>query len=338
MEKITLIACPLSEIGARLGNKELYVIFDRNVEGIVRGMGLSARGMLPIDASERTKVPATVVSLAAWLMEEGASREAFVLGVGGGITTDIVGFTASVYKRGVRFGFVPTTLLAQVDAAVGGKNGVNLDSYKNMLGTIRQSEMTFLCPEVLHTLPRKEIVAGAAELLKTFIIDNQGGNYGKAVETLGSKEYDFEELGTMTEAAARIKAGIAGRDPFEKGERMKLNLGHTFAHAIEKLSAEGISHGNAVSMGIILAARLAEGMGFAREGLARRLTHDFERCTLPVECPYAPGELASAMEKDKKANGSIVHFVLPVDIGKVEICDLGIGNVVGTLNHLQEQD
>ena len=170
-----------------------------------------------------------------------------------------------------------TDLLAQVDAAIGGKDGVNLDSYKNMIGAIRQPEMTFICPEVLETLPAGHLAAGGAELLKTFIIDDSGSWYDRAVESL-------EKHGDLTEfigAAAGIKAGIAGRDPYERGERRLLNLGHTFAHAIEKLSEESIPHGQAVAMGIILAAKLAEKKGTAKTGLAEKLEADFKRCGLP---------------------------------------------------------
>ncbi len=202
-----------------------------------------------IEATEERKTLATVLEIEEWLLEKGADREAFVLGAGGGITTDLVGFAASVYKRGVRFGFIPTTLLSQVDAAIGGKNGVNLDSYKNIIGVIRQPEMTFICPEPLETLPYPQILSGAAELLKTFIINNKGNEYERAVNMLmnihdraseGAAEAAVleysETFRELIAAAAKVKAGIAGRDPNERGERRLLNLGHTFAHAIEKNS------------------------------------------------------------------------------------------------------
>ena len=261
-------------------------------------------------------------------MEQGADRKAFLLGIGGGVTTDITGFAASVYKRGVKFGFIPTTLLSQVDAAIGGKNGVNLDSFKNMVGVIRQPESTFICPEPLEALPDTQMVSGAAELLKTFIISNDNDNYFKAVDALKSKSRD---LGPLVAEAAKVKAGIASRDPEEHGERRLLNLGHTFAHAIEKLSEESIGHGQAVAMGIIMAARLSEKVGTAEFGLSARLESDFKACGLPTECPFGISEMAGAMKKDKKAEGSIVHFVLPVSIGHVETRDLTVEEVVKLL-------
>ena len=128
----------------------------------------------------------------------------------------------------------------------------------------------------------------------------------------------------------RVKAGIAGRDPNERGERRLLNLGHTFAHAIEKNSSEAIPHGQAVSMGIILAARLAESLGLT-DGLSERLGADFTACGLPVECPYSVDTLADAMKKDKKADGAFVHFVLPLGIGYVETRELRVEEAVSAL-------
>ena len=308
---------------------QLFIVCDRNVSNLVELIGIEPAGVFEIDATEENKTFETVVRINRWLMESGADRDAFVLGIGGGITTDMTGFAASVYKRGVKFAFIPTTLLSQVDAAIGGKNGVNLDSYKNMVGVIRQPEAVFICPEPLETLPYTQITSGASELLKTFIIDNSKGLYGKAVETLSGirraggiiKEYS-ESLNFLIAEAALVKAGIAGRDPYEKGQRRLLNLGHTFAHAIEKCSEEKISHGEAVSIGIILAARVSEQLGLSKNGLGDRLRADFKACGMSIDCPFETEELTAAMKKDKKAEGEFVHFVLPLEIGIVQTRDL----------------
>ena len=321
MQDIKIIQCPLKEVAKELAAYgSIFIVYDRNVSSLVLDLGVPATASLEIEATESNKVLSTVEDICRWLMRHDAGRDAFLLGVGGGVTTDIAGFAASIYKRGIRFGFVPTTLLAQVDAAIGGKDGVNLDSYKNMIGVIRQPEMTFICPEVLETLPPDQLASGGAELLKTFIIDNSGDRYDKAVEALEYQKTDT--LGELIGAAAAVKAGIAGRDPFEQSERRLLNLGHTFAHAIEKLSEESIPHGQAVAMGIILAARLAEKKGIAQIGLAKQLKADFKRCGLRVDCPFLVTDLTSAMKKDKKAQGGIVHFVLPERIGHVVTMDL----------------
>jgi len=342
MIEISITQCPLSEVASKLealleerhiGGK-VFIVHDSNVKSVVDRLGINADGVLSIEATEENKSFETVMQINRWLMDKGANRDSFVLGVGGGITTDMTGFAASIYKRGVKFAFLPTTLLAQVDAAIGGKNGVNLDSYKNMMGIIRQPETTFICQEVLETLPYSQILSGAAELLKTFIIDNEGGFYQQAVQVLSTKSGEFQPL---IAAAAQIKAGVAGRDPNEHGERRFLNLGHTFAHAIEKNSEERIGHGEAVSIGIVLAARLAEAIAAkdpsftVEKGLADRIEADFKACGMQTECPYSVESMAAAMSKDKKAQGSIVHFVLPLSIGHVCTREMTVEEVVDLL-------
>ena len=285
---------------------EVYVVYDRNVAWVVKDFPWKA---LPIETSESRKTLETVEGICRWLVEQNASRSALILAVGGGITTDMAGFAASIYKRGIRYANLPTTLLSQVDAAIGGKTGVNLDGYKNMLGAFRMPEATFISADVLRTLPQRELRSGLAELLKTFLLAD-----GKAYETALLHGVTQE----LILKAARIKEDIVGRDPFEKGERAKLNLGHTFGHAIEHASAGSIPHGEAVAMGIILAARLGESLGISTIGLSRRLTADFQAVGLPTDCPYPMETLQDAMAKDKKAlGGGKVKFVIPVTPGEV---------------------
>ena len=274
----------------------------------------------------------TVLLIARSLLEAGASRKALVLAIGGGITTDLAGFAASIYKRGVRYANVPTTLLAQVDAAIGGKTGVHFDDYKNMLCVIVQPVFTFVCAEVLRTLPRRDFLSGAAELVKTFIIDNQADAYARSIRWLARNGADAE-LQELVFAAAAVKAGVVSRDPFEAGERRKLNLGHTFAHAIEheaRRRGDDITHGEAVAMGMILAARLSDALGVSTS-LEASLTQDFIAAGLPVQCPYPMAVLAEAMGKDKKAEGGFVHFVLPERIGSVVIRDLTVDEALKLL-------
>lgn len=350
MTDIKIIQCPLGQAAARIKTlareagcgDEIFIVHDSNVADIVDRLGLEAQGVLDIDATEEMKSFETVMAINSWLMDLGADRHAFVLGIGGGITTDMTGFAASIYKRGVKFVFLPTTLLAQVDAAIGGKNGVNLDSFKNIMGVIRQPEATIICPEVLETLPFSQIASGAAELLKTFIIDDSSNSYDKAVNLLtqvceaedkkAELKRQARQFQALIAAAAQVKAGIAGRDPNEHGERRFLNLGHTFAHAIEKNSNERIGHGAAVSMGMLLAARLAENLGIARQGLAAGLEADFIACGMQTRCPYSIESMAEAMKKDKKAQGDIIHFVLPVKIGEVITRDLTVEEAVEALS------
>lgn len=302
---------------------KVFLVYDRNVAWVAQEIAAACppAGMKVLDASEKAKDMATVLDLCSWLLEAGADRSSLLLAVGGGITTDLAGFAACIYRRGIRFAFVPTTLLAQVDAAIGGKTGVNFLDFKNMLGVIRQPDFTFECAQVLRTLPRRDFLSGAAELLKTFLIDNTGNAYEKAVALL-SAPADSATLQTLIAAAAKVKAGIVSRDEQERGERRCLNLGHTFAHAIEHEARQAgldVTHGEAVAVGILLAARLSEAMGLAPKGLAARLEADWTACGLPTGVPFDPATLTSAMTKDKKAEGDTIHFVLLSSIGQVEI-------------------
>ena len=340
----------------------VYVVMDSNVAmkcpaAYELSQMLNRRGApgMLLEVSEEAKSMDSVMEICNWLLENGADRDALLLAVGGGITTDMVGFAASLYKRGVRFAYVPTTLLAQVDAAIGGKTGVNFGGYKNMLGTIRQPEFTYICPQVLESLPMQDFQSGAAEMLKTFIIEDND-NYRPAVQLLVALADDFissradgetysysmekwpeilsgrlPELTPFISAAARVKAGIVSRDQFEDGERRKLNLGHTFAHAIESLSHKhhnDIDHGHAVALGMVYAARLAERLEMAEPGFAQEIEKDLDRCLLLVFNPYSIQDMADAMHKDKKAEGGKVHFVLPRAVGDVVIRDMTVEEAV----------
>ena len=299
---------PADVVACLAREPEVFVVFDQHVEWVVKDLPWPKH---PIYISEALKTLSTAEDICRWLMEAGASRSALVLAVGGGITTDITGFAAGIYKRGIRYANLPTTLLSQVDAAIGGKTGVNLDGYKNMLGVFRMPEVTFLCADVLRTLPRREFLSGLAELLKTFLIGDAEA-YRQALKGVTQE---------LIARAAEIKADIVAQDPEEHGIRAKLNLGHTFGHAIEheaRLRGDDISHGEAVAMGIILAARLSEALGIGEKGLAAQLEADFQAAGLPTRCPYPLATLKEAMGKDKKAlGGGKVKFVLPVKPGEV---------------------
>ena len=341
--------------------KHVFVVMDSNVAmncpaAYEVSQMMNRRGVpgMLVDTSEEAKCMETVMDICGWLLENGADRDALVLAIGGGITTDMVGFAASLYKRGVRCAYVPTTLLAQVDAAIGGKTGVNFDGYKNMLGTICQPEFTYICPQVLESLPMEDFQAGAAEMLKTFIIEDNG-NYKAAVRLLKDLADDFvaicqgstlsdgearwpevllprlAELTPLIAAAAKVKAEIVSRDQFETGERRKLNLGHTFGHAIESLSHKrhnDIDHGHAVALGMVCAAQLAERLEMTEPGFAAAIERDLESCLLLIINPYSIKDMAEAMTKDKKAEDGKVHFILPCAVGDVVVHDMTVEEAV----------
>ena len=308
---------------------EVFLVYDRNVEWAaecIRGL-CALKGAMALDASEAAKNLDTVTAICRFLLEAGADRKALVLALGGGITTDMAGFAASIYKRGVRFATLPTTLLSQVDAGIGGKTGVNLDGYKNILGVIRQPEFIYTAGNTLETLPEREFRSGVAEMLKTFIISD-APHYRRALGLLRSGARRDAEL---IRAAAAIKCGVVERDEFETGERRVLNLGHTVGHAVEWARQGVYSHGEAVAIGIIQAARLSETLGVCRRGLAAQLEADFAAVGLPTACPVSPEEMRQAIAKDKKADGGSVHFVLIRDIGKVEVRLLPVDTIIQLL-------
>lgn len=306
--------------------KNVFVVYDRNVESLALKIA-KGRPSLAIVADEIHKNMASIVLICRWLLEQGADRDAVIYAVGGGVTTDMVGFAASIYKRGVSYVNYPTTLLSQVDAGIGGKTGVNLDAYKNILGVINSPAETRILPESLETLPDRELRSGAAEMLKSFIIDNRNGNYEKAVSVLSEDRPSLDALSPLIEAAADVKRRIVEQDPYEKGLRRLLNLGHTYAHAIEWYqhsiqTSNPMTHGEAVAAGMIKAARISANMGIADKALVTRLEADFRACHLPTELPCPEDALEKALWKDKKAENGKIHFVLIKSIGNVIVEDL----------------
>ncbi len=277
--------------------------------------------ILWIHATEEEKTLATVERLVAGLLELQADRDTLLIGVGGGITTDITGFTAAVYKRGVKFGFVPTTLLAQVDAAIGGKNGVNFDRYKNMVGTFRLPEFVYIDTDFLQTLPRRALLCGAAEMLKTFLLADAKA-YDSAIGYF--RNPGQEPLPTwLVRRAGEIKCQIVEQDPEDRGVRQLLNLGHTFGHAIEKVSSQ-YAHGEAVAIGIVMAARLACRENILDPKTAERIRDDFQAIGLPVEPPVPEENLREAILQDKKRQGSALRYVLPKRIGEATLWECSV--------------
>lgn len=322
----------------------IFVVCDRAVAHLVPRLGLDA-AVVELEASEEKKSLRTVEEICRALLDGGADRKSFVLALGGGIISDMAGFAASIYMRGIRFAYVPTTLLAMTDAAIGGKTGVNFLSYKNILGSFTEPCFTWMAAASLEGLPRREVLSGAAEMLKSFIIDNVDGAYSTALEFFRAASLPEKcdaataaRLLPLARAAAGVKAGIVSRDFRESGERKLLNLGHSFAHAIEHLAQTGadgnvgISHGEAVSMGIVLAARLSCALGYAPKGFDSSLEADFAAAGLRVKCPYAPRQLVQAMCRDKKVEAGTLSFVLMRGISDVFVEKLEPAKAMALIN------
>ena len=277
-----------------------------------------------IGTGESIKTLQTVETIYRRFIELGVDRSTFVLGIGGGIVTDVAGFAASTYMRGLHFGFVSTTLLGQVDASVGGKNGVNVDGYKNMAGTFTQPQFVVCDPSLLRSLSDREFRAGLAEVVKAAIIadadlfDRMGQT---SFETLRS---DTDLLSDVISAAIRVKADIVEYDEKESGERRKLNLGHTLAHAIEK-SSNRMNHGEAVAVGTALIAGAAVKLGVLKEEDRLRIEKLLVRLGFDLTPPVEIKRLLKEVGKDKKNEDGMLRIVLPVGIGDCEVRKMAPG-------------
>jgi 3-dehydroquinate synthase len=269
---------------------------------------LQAAGFVPIRIDipdgEQFKTLGTVATLYHKLIEAKLDRRSPVIALGGGVLGDTVGFAAASFLRGVPFVQIPTTLLAMVDASVGGKTGVDLPQGKNLVGAFKQPEMVVVDPNVLTTLPEAEFRAGLAEVVKSGIIGAP----------------DTYPLSQMLYEAIRVKVRVVQDDPFEQGRRAVLNLGHTFGHAFERLANFEMRHGEAVAIGLACAARLATRLGYCAGSTGERIIALLAQLDLPTQVPtHPPADIWSAMATDKKRRGNTLRFILPRDIGDVDI-------------------
>ena len=310
-------------IGERLANLQRYlpvakpiIITDVNV-GNLYPLDSEAAEVITIGTGEEIKTLDTVRDIYARLISIPADRTSFIVGVGGGIVCDITGFAASTFLRGLRFGFVATTLLAQVDASVGGKNGVNFDGYKNLVGLFHQPEFVICDPEVLKTLPQREISCGLAEIVKHAAIADADLFAFLEKHADDILALDHRAIEKLVLTSVRIKSSIVSRDETEKGERRLLNFGHTFGHAIEKVT--GAAHGEAVSLGMAMASAISVKKGLLSAKEDRRLCGLLKKLNLPGDFTSSPQEILDAVAKDKKRAGGRIHFVLLNGIGKAVV-------------------
>ena len=242
-----------------------------------------------------------------------ADRSWFVLGVGGGVVSDMAGFAASIFMRGIRFGFVSTTLLSQVDASVGGKNGVNHKGLKNMIGTFNQPDFVICDHTMLATLNRREFVGGFAEIIKHGAIKSIIHFIDVENNIDAALNGQDEVIHKLISDSVKIKAGVVTRDEKEQGERRTLNFGHTLGHSIEKLT--GLHHGEAVAIGMVLEAKISVVKGYLDVNESDRLIALLLKMGLPIESPIALPELIKTMHHDKKRDGDSIHFVFLKALG-----------------------
>ncbi len=315
----------VTRVGRYLPPENVIVITDTKV-GALYGQHFVHYPTISIGRGEQMKSMDTVAYLIGKLLELGADRSTFILAVGGGVVCDIAGFTASVFMRGVRFGFVPTTLLAQVDAAIGGKNGVNFDGYKNIVGTFRQPEFVLCDPVFLKTLPPAEMSNGLAEMVKHALIADAGMFEMMLAEGENLLEPKNEILHEMMVRSVEIKASVVEKDEREEGGRRKLNFGHTFGHAIEK--ATGLPHGEAVSIGMVIAVRYAVGKGYLTDDDLMKVKKLLSALQLPVETDGDAERIFEALLMDKKREGGAIHFVTLEKTGRAIVEKLPVEEVL----------
>jgi len=288
--------------------------------------------VITIGTGEKKKNLDTVGTIYERLLELDADRSSFIVGIGGGIVCDIAGFAASTYMRGVRFGFVSTTLLSQVDASVGGKNGVNFGGYKNMVGVFNQPEFVICDLNLLKTLPSREIICGFAEIVKHAVIaDEKLFVYLEKYYTQ-ALALDLKVIEKLVYDSVIVKSSIVNRDAKEKGERRKLNFGHSFGHAIEKTMQ--VPHGEAVSVGMVLASALSVKRGCLRPEAAARVSALLKKFGLPGQLQFDTNQVIAALRKDKKREGECINFVLLREIGQAVVEEISIQELVESLSSL----
>jgi 3-dehydroquinate synthase len=266
--------------------------------------------VVAVPSGEANKNLDTVRHLYQACLAQGLDRNGAIVAVGGGVTGDVAGFVAATFMRGVAWANVPTTVLAMADSALGGKVGVDLPEGKNLVGAFHPPRVVAADADVLVSLPEVEARCGLAEIIKSGLI-------GDAVLFEGMRRGDMG-LEEGIRRAAAVKAGIVNADPFERGERATLNLGHTIGHGVEAASGFQLRHGEAVAIGLAAEARLAERMGLAEAGLADEIGACLRGAGLPVRAPGLDGEaVRTLMNSDKKKAGGKLKFALPRRVGEV---------------------
>jgi len=270
---------------------------------------------------ERTKSLRWVSAILDELVRRRYERTTVLLALGGGVVGDLAGFAAAVYLRGIPFVQVPTTLVAQVDSSIGGKTGVNHPLGKNLIGSFYQPQLVLSDPDVLHTLPAREYRAGLAEVIKYGVIAD--ARLFKFLETgmQGILNFDPAAVHHIIQSSSASKATVVSQDEREGDRRRILNFGHTLGHALETVTKyRRYRHGEAVAIGMVVAARLAVQLGLADTRVAARIRDLVHKAGLPDQLPpYPAAALLRAMRQDKKVRDQRIHFVLPDRIGHVSV-------------------
>jgi 3-dehydroquinate synthase len=323
MHRITIQPGSLAALGehvrAAASAHRCVVITDSNVKrhwgdaalAALRSAGLRA-DLISFGAGEANKTRDTWSLLTDQLLQLGVGRDAVIVALGGGVVGDVAGFVAATYMRGLPVVQVPTTLLAMIDASIGGKTGVDVPAGKNLVGAFHQPALVFIDTELLTTLPESELTNGMAEAVKHGAIADR--SYFQSL--LGSRDYPAIVAGSV-----RIKQSFVEQDPFEQGARAALNFGHTIGHALELASNYELPHGHAVAIGMVVEAQLGERLGITEPNTSLQLEHALGKIGLPTRPARAWAPLDTSL--DKKARAGRTRFVLLARVGDVARGDGG---------------
>jgi len=319
------VGCSWESVCNLLSHSGVAIITDDNVLRLY-GDKFPKFPVFSVVPGEESKTVSVIENLASQLLSAGIDRDGFLLAIGGGVVSDITGFLASIYMRGINFGVVSTTLLSQVDASVGGKNGVNLGDVKNVIGLIKQPEFVICDPSMLSSLPDDEYLSGLAELIKTAIIGD--ADLFEMLEKNADEiiNRNGELLSVLIAKAVRFKASVVAEDEFETGLRRILNFGHTFGHAIEL--TQKIKHGFAVVAGMELAAWFSFAKGFISEDEKNRIINILKRFQLTGNAISDENEMRRLIASDKKKSGDFVNFVFSERLGQAVVKKTAIDEIM----------
>jgi len=327
-----LIGGSMDALAGMLPESGVVIVTDENVKALYQAH-FPSFPVLTVSPGEGSKQMEVIEQLSSKLLELGIDRSGFILGVGGGVVCDIAGFLASVYMRGIRCGYVSTSLLSQVDASTGGKTGVNVGSTKNILGTIRQPEFVICDPSMLLTLSDEEYLSGLAELIKTAIIGDR-----ELFDIIGRSHHeimrrDAEILTLLVTRSVSFKASVVQEDEFENGLRRILNFGHTFGHAIEL--QQSVKHGYAVASGMELAALFSYEKGLITSGEKDLIINILTRFGLLSDYDIQGERIRQLLLHDKKKSGRDINFVFTEGLGKATVMKISIDEITDFYNRFR---
>ncbi|HEY8658264.1 MAG TPA: 3-dehydroquinate synthase [Hanamia sp.] len=292
----------------------------------------TGRKTIVLKAGEQFKNQKAVDEVINQLIEMHADRQSFIVGIGGGVVTDITGFVASVYMRGVKFGFVPTSILAMVDASIGGKNGIDVGVYKNLVGIINHPEFLLYDYSFLETLPAEEWVNGFAEIIKHACIKDKEMFAFLEENSLAKFQSSFDFTGKLIEKNVDIKYNVVTNDEHETGERKLLNFGHTIGHAIENTSK--LAHGNAISIGMVAACIISQQINEFSGSDTQKVKELLSKYKLPISLNFDKEKTWNILLHDKKKSGTDMSFVVLDAIGKGSVKSIPLSDLQEIFNRL----